>query len=204
MSRAPKIFHGSDRRTRAAQRTIAAVAALLLAGVVLSGCGPVVFLWGSGFNGQGEIGDSTTVSRTIPAAIDLPLTRLSAGLDFTVGVRTDGTLWTWGNNGFGQLGDGTTTSRTTPRQIGTATNCRSVSAGQSHAVATRTDGTLWARGFNGQGELGDGTNLSRFIPVQIGTDTNWNTVTAGTFHTVARPVTPLIEQSRPPSREWRT
>ena len=179
MSTVRKVFPEGRSRTRAGRRrSLAAVAALLVATAGLCGCSPA-FLWGWGYNGSGEIGDSTTISRTSPVQIDRQWTRLSSGYGHTVGIRTDGTLWAWGGNVEGELGDGTTASRNTPTRIGTATDWSSITAGRLYTVAIRTDGTLWAWGYNFFGELGDGTTTSRSTPTQIGTATNWSSVTAG-------------------------
>ena len=61
---------------------------------------------------------------------------MSAGADFTLGIRSDGSLWAWGNNSAGQLGNGTTTGQTTPSQIGTATNWSAICAGTDFTLAT--------------------------------------------------------------------
>ncbi len=113
---------------------------------------------------------------------------VSAGVEHTVGLKTDGTLWTWGNNGSGQLGDGSPTSysRNVPVQIEPASRWKAVAAGERFTLAVKTDGTLWAWGDNGSGQLGDGTtSTSRTTPVQIGTATNWASVAAGQSHSMA-------------------
>ena len=110
---------------------------------------------------------------------------VSGGVEFTVAIKTDGTLWGWGKNSSGQLGDGTTTNRTSPIQIGSATNWQKVFAGDFHTLAIKTDGTLWAWGSNSSGKLGDGTTTNSTAPVQIGSATNWQTVAASEDHTVA-------------------
>ncbi|PWN67704.1 hypothetical protein C1638_003675 [Chryseobacterium oncorhynchi] len=110
---------------------------------------------------------------------------INAGLNHSMGIKTDGTLWVWGDNRYGQLGDGTTIERNTPIQIGIATDWQSINGGYSHTLAIKTDGTLWAWGDNRYGQLGDGTKINRFTPIQIGTATDWKSIRTSGYQTLA-------------------
>jgi len=102
--------------------------------------------------------------------------KISAGTNFTLGLKADGTLWAWGKNDVGQLGLGNNTNKTTPTQIGIGTNWVFVSAGYSTSFAIKSDGTLWGWGSNEYSKLGDGTTTNKTTPTQIGTATNWVSV----------------------------
>ncbi|MDR6966721.1 alpha-tubulin suppressor-like RCC1 family protein/ligand-binding sensor domain-containing protein [Flavobacterium arsenatis] len=112
--------------------------------------------------------------------------KIAGGRNFTLAIKSDGTLWAWGNNSYGQLGDGTTVNKLVPTQISTSTDWESVSAGFGHSVAIKNNGTLWTWGFNLQGQLGDGTNTNKTVPTQIGTATNWEIVEARGQHNIAK------------------
>ena len=106
---------------------------------------------------------------------------VSAGYAHILALKNDGTLWALGDNSTGELGDDTIIyTTTTPKQIGTASNWKTVSAGYFYSEATKTDGTLWAWGQNKSGKLGSGgaAYIDIYFPEQIGTDTNWLTVSA--------------------------
>ncbi|MCC7541052.1 MAG: hypothetical protein IT379_32840 [Deltaproteobacteria bacterium] len=66
-----------------------------------------VACWGD--NSAGQLGDGTTMQRTIPTAVpSLSVTTLSAtGYAHVCAVRTDGRVVCWGLNSYGQLGNGT-------------------------------------------------------------------------------------------------
>ena len=89
-------------------------------------------LWAWGANSFGQLGNgnnnNTTPSNYIPAQIGTASNwkTVSAGSNFNIAIKTDGTLWAWGLNGIGNLGDGTTINTYSPIQIGTA-NKRSLS-----------------------------------------------------------------------------
>lgn len=150
-----------------------------------------LWAWGLNSSGQVGLGSTSTTPTSTPTQIGTLTTwgqtgaHLHAGGDFTLAIRTDGTLWAWGLNSSGQLGDGTTTNRSAPTQAGTATSWNRVVAGTSFSGATRTDGTLWVWGTNVNGMLGDGTLTNRSSPVQLGTDTNWSRLAAGNAFFIA-------------------
>lgn len=111
--------------------------------------------------------------------------QISAGQNFSLFLRPDGSLWTWGYNYWGQLGIGTTNPSPSPIQIGTDTNWTSAGAGYWHAVGVKSDGSLWAWGANWYGQVGDNTIVDKHSPVRIGADNDWASVVAGMDHNLA-------------------
>ncbi len=145
-------------------------------------------LWAWGKNGNGQLGDGTTIDKLSPTQIgtDTNWASVAAGGYHTLAIKSDGTLWAWGNNTDGRLGDGTIVNNIpTPTRIGTDTNWASVAAKGNHSLAKKTDGTLWAWGYNLYGQLGDGTTTDKLSPTQIGTDINWSSLFSGSNHSLA-------------------
>ena len=147
--------------------------------------------WGSNASGQLGLGAVDALAHPTPVQVGV-LTNwkftgqsLNAGDDFTLAVKTDGTLWSWGSNGSGQLGNGITTTAPSPVQIGSATTWASVAAGIGFSAAIRSDGTLWTWGLNSSGQLGDGTLGPSTSPAQIGTATNWQLLMLGSSFSMA-------------------
>ncbi len=110
------------------------------------------------------------------------VTRIAAGYDFSLFVKSDGSLWAMGANGNGQLGDGTTTSHSTPEQI-VSSGVTAIAAGNSHSLYLKSDGSLWAMGINGSGQLGDGTTTDHHTPEQI-VASGVTAIAAGSFHSL--------------------
>ncbi len=115
----------------------------------------------------------------------------SAGENFSLGIKTDGTLWAWGlnSNRLG-LGLGNLANQNLPIQVGTANDWATVSAGNVHSLAIKTNGTLWSWG-NGQfGQLGNGIfNSATPNVTQVGTATDWLSVSAGNRFSLATKTT---------------
>ena len=97
--------------------------------------------WAWGSNGQGRLGDGTTIDQSSPVSVVGGFTdwcQVSAGSQHSLAVRTTGTAWAWGVNGAGQLGDLTTTSRSSPVSVvGGFTDWCQISAGRCHSLAIR-------------------------------------------------------------------
>lgn len=158
-------------------------------------------VWGWGNNG-GALGDGSTTQRTSPVqvkdAAGIPFTtatEVSAGQNYTLAVKADGSLWSWGYNGYSTLGDGTTTTRLNPVPVlgtggGGFTGVSKVAAGQYHAIALKTDGTAWSWGYNAYGELGNGSVGTVALPVRVDVTpgvalASVVSVGAGLYHSVA-------------------
>ena len=142
-------------------------------------------VWAWGNNGSGILGDGTNTDRNTPVQVVGKggidhldgVTAISAGSDYSLALKGDGTVWAWGWNIYSQLGDGTDGLDiyvNAPVQVvgkngkGYLTGITAISAGGGHSLALKNDGTVWAWGDNSLGMLGGGTD-SRFssIPVQV-------------------------------------
>lgn len=123
-------------------------------------------LWAWGYNGNGQVGNGTSVMQLRPVLIGTDYEQIGLGDDHSLAIKSDGSLWAWGSNATGQLGNGTTTSSAVPLQVGTG--YKNVRAGSAHSVAIRDDGSLWSWGYNYSGQLGDGSVTTRLTPVQVG------------------------------------
>ena len=123
-------------------------------------------LWVVGHNNHGQLGNSSITDSHIPIQI-VPsgVTKIAAGGDHSLFIKSDGSLWAMGWNNFGQLGDGTTTERHAPVQIAAA-HITAIAAGEYHNLFI-TNGNLYAMGQNFYGQLGDGTATDRHTPVLI-------------------------------------
>ena len=119
-------------------------------------------VWSWGYNASGQLGDGTLTSRLAPVLVKglTGVTAVAAASngfnDFTVALKSDGTVWAWGKNNYGQLGNGTTKDSLVPVQVTGLAGVTGVAAGNDHAVAVKNDGTVWAWGINDDGELGTG------------------------------------------------
>ena len=149
-----------------------------------------VFSWGSNSNGQ--LGASLVLnSKSEPIqeyTKDTNWTAISAGADFTIALKKDGTIWGWGDNTFGQIGRRFDTIPFPFELNASGTSISSVlqiSAGGTHTLALDDNHKLWAWGKNEQGELGDGANALSRIGTEVLGDVNWSFVSAGFDHTVA-------------------
>ncbi|MFC2129953.1 RCC1 domain-containing protein [Bacteroidota bacterium] len=87
--------------------------------------------------------------------------QIACGGEFSMAIKSDGSLWAWGFNGNGQLGDGTLEKRIKPVKIGVEFNWKIVSPGSFHCAAIKNDGSIWAWGLNGNGQLGDSSDMNR-------------------------------------------
>ena len=149
-------------------------------------------LWSWGQNTTyGALGDGTTTNRNSPVQVGALTTwsQVVGGGQFSLAIKTDGTLWSWGNNGSGRLGQGNTTSYSSPVQVGALTTWNdldtvpSIGGGAQSTFAIKADSTLWAWGNNNKGQLGQGNTTDYSSPVQVGALTTWLRLAATGFTT---------------------
>jgi alpha-tubulin suppressor-like RCC1 family protein len=132
-------------------------------------CGQGIYgEWGDGNITQNGIGVGNT-----PVNVNA-LTSIIAvctGDNYSLFLKSDGTVWACGYNGYGNLGNGTTTQIFTPVQIAGLSGITAISApsngsgGRMSSLFLKNDGTVWACGDNSYGQLGDGTTVNRLTPV---------------------------------------
>jgi len=155
-----------------------------------------VLTWGGNFSGQ--LGNLKFENSVYPVFVKYKngqivkdVIKVSAGWDFSVILRKDGTVWTFGENKYGQLGDGTMENKNYPVQVKGPNgkeylkNIIDVKAGAFHVLALAKDGTIWAWGDNQFGQLGDGTYIQRNFPVKTKGIINIEKIACGAFHSLA-------------------
>lgn len=147
-------------------------------------------LWTWGASRNGSLGQGTAAfDRAVPAVVSglLGVRGVSAGLDYTLALKGDGTVWSFGLNNRGNLGDGTAVPRGTPVQADGLSGVEEVSAGAAHSLARKSDGSVWSWGDNTAGQLGGGGGTGSMVaaPMQIPGLGGVLSVAAGTDHSLA-------------------
>ena len=105
-------------------------------------------------------------SNTIPARVVVK--SVSGGLNYTLALKSDGSVWSWGANDDGQLGNGTTVESLAPQAIQTLSRgVVAIAAGWDAGVALKSDGSVWTWGKNDRSQLGDGTKSSSSTPTRV-------------------------------------
>jgi len=139
-------------------------------------------LWAWGGNSQGRLGLGDAVQMSSPVQVGnlINWKSLSASINSSIAVKTDGTLWSWGSGASGVLGLNTIINRSSPVQVGSLTDWKSAEVGISHCLAVKTNGTLWSWGSGAFGPLGLNTIINRSSPVQVGSLTDWKFVSSST------------------------
>lgn len=121
---------------------------------------------------------------------DVTWSAVSAGKEYVLALRSDGTLWAWGFNEKGQLGLGQPghddrATRMAPVRVGSDTGWKLASAGESHSIAIDQYDRIIAWGLNDEGQLGDGTYDEYSYPILSigqGRFSQWVQANAGGRH----------------------
>ena len=147
-----------------------------------------LYAWGSNIDGQ--LGRGNTTSSSTPIVVSMPAgvtaTAISAGMDHSVALGSDGNVYDWGFNGFGQLGINTTTNQLTPvkASLPVGVTATAVAAGQFMTEALGSNGLVYTWGDGAMGELGNGATGNEKTPVQVSTITSVTAIAAGGYHSL--------------------
>jgi len=129
-----------------------------------------LFVWG--LNSSGQVGDNTTVTRSIPIQTSGSWNLVSIKSDFTIATKSNGTLWSWGNGTFGVLANNLESNmgyRSSPIQIGTS-SWTQIAAGSSHVMGL-INNSLYLWGSNTFGQLATITSSNSWLQVSMGSTT---------------------------------
>ena len=136
-----------------------------------------IYAWG--YNGNGELGDGTTINRSSPKLISLTglqdgetVQMVVAGSYHSLALTTNNRIYTWGANGYGQLGSGTFLNRITPTVIAFTglqggETIQQISAGNFHFLVLTSTGRLFTWGYNESGQLGNGSASNSSSPTLV-------------------------------------
>jgi alpha-tubulin suppressor-like RCC1 family protein len=148
--------------------------------------GGTVMTWGN--NEFGQLGNGTSEPRSlVPTSVGglTEVTAVAAGGNFSLALRSDGTVVAWGENSHGQLGDGTTQNRNVPVPVSGLGEVVAIAAGRYFSLARLSDGKVVAWGRNNSGQLGNGTSEDSHTPVPVAGLSGVTAIAAGTGHSLA-------------------
>lgn len=140
-----------------------------------------------GFNGNGQLGDGTTINRNAPVdvvGLGTGVQSAALGAYHSCALLTTGGVKCWGYNGGNALGDGTSTSSATPVDVSRMTgNVASIAAGSWHTCAVMaTFGSVKCWGDNSSGQLGNGTTTTPTERVTVSGISNAAMLSLGDAH----------------------
>jgi len=141
--------------------------------------------WCWGENNDGELGDGTSMNRSVPTEVAISdVVDIAAGKDHTCAVLLDGSAFCWGSNVYGQLGNWTFIDSSTPVTVSGVVDAVSITAGDFHTCILRGDGGVTCFGKGSDGQLGTEATLDTPIPEAVSI-TGVVAVSAGSAHTCA-------------------
>ena len=133
-------------------------------------------VWSWGNNGNGQLGNNTTTSRSTPVAIAGALKTFceitgSLNAFYTLAIDKNGRIWGWGTNSLGQLGDNTVIGKSTPVAIaGTLKTFCKIAAGNpggSYSVSLAIDKNNKVWGWGSTFLMGIGVGIYYTTPLTI-------------------------------------
>jgi prepilin-type N-terminal cleavage/methylation domain-containing protein len=136
-----------------------------------------VYCWG--YNGFGEVGDSTTIQRTTAVAVNTSgalsgktVVAIGGGSFSNCAATSDGNAYCWGDNANGRLGNNSTTDAYSPVAVDKTGVLSGKSVTQVIAGATAcaiASGAAYCWGAGTAGQLGNNSSADSWVPVAVST-----------------------------------
>jgi alpha-tubulin suppressor-like RCC1 family protein/ElaB/YqjD/DUF883 family membrane-anchored ribosome-binding protein len=147
-------------------------------------------VYATGSNTSGQLGNDSLVDTnvlTLMTTNNSNIIAIAAGGNFTIVLKSSGTVYATGQNTSGQLGDSTTDEKHILTEMtDNNSNIIAIAAGGAHTVALKSDGTVYGTGRNDYGQLGDDTiNEKHILTAMTTNNSNISAISAGAFHTLA-------------------
>ena len=148
-----------------------------------------VYAWG--YNGQGQLGDNTTINKNIPVKVvgNFKFSSLAYsgypgennGAGHMCGILTNGSAMCWGYNANGRLGDNATTNRYRPIFVYGNYNFSKIYTGRHSSCGLLFNGSALCWGRTVYGALGDNTTTdeNKLIPTAVFGNYNFSYLTMG-------------------------
>jgi alpha-tubulin suppressor-like RCC1 family protein len=122
-----------------------------------------------GYNDDGELGNGTTTTYTVPVAVKNITTAATViGGDYGFcALLSNSHIDCWGYNRDGELGNGNMTDSDVPVAVHKITNAAEVTSGNDGYCALLSTSHVDCWGYNGDGELGNGNTTDSDVPVAV-------------------------------------
>jgi alpha-tubulin suppressor-like RCC1 family protein len=142
----------------------------------------IAYCWGR--NDEGELGNGSTTSSSVPIAVSGSgsFASLSAGSVHSCGLVPGGAASCWGFNHDGELGNGSTVNSGVPVSVSGGLTFGLVTVGYGDACAVTTSGAAYCWGNNTSGQLGNGSTTASSVPVAVSGGLVFASVSAGLDH----------------------
>lgn len=146
-----------------------------------------LYAWGNNSRGQLGIGSTSLTGVAVQAVPGMTgITAVTAGNDFSMVLKSNGTVWVAGDNSFAQLATDSFEFSATFRQVVMPTTASMIEAGGGHCLVLGTNGTVYSWGMNFSGQTGLATSSAPISsPQPVAGLSSIGQLAAGQHHSIA-------------------